>query len=134
MVIAWLLSNWLLSQARNISHYGIEPRKVGSLAGGQEASADPATVAFQQVQRELREEMQTLTDDLGKCRDPFLSSRIEQRMRRLMDHIVPEENEVVNVDQMIAQAKEGRRSERSQNNSRQVGGQNVGWNPWGRAA
>ena len=134
MVIAWLLSNWLLSQARNISHYGIEPRKVGSLAGGQEASADPATEAFQQVQRELREEMQTLTDDLGKCRDPFLSSRIEQRMRRLMDHIVPEENEVVNVDQMIAQAKEGRRSERSQNNSRQVGGQNVGWNPWGRAA
>jgi hypothetical protein len=85
------------------------------------------------VQRELREEMQALSEDLAASRDPFLSSRIEQRLRRLMDKVVPEENEVVNVDQMIAQAKESRRSERTRNNS-YSGGQNQGWNPWGRAA
>lgn len=134
MVIAWLLSNWLLSQARNISYYGINPQKVGSLAGGEQSSADPAVVEFQRAQREMREELQRLTEDIASCRDPFLSSRIEQRIRRIMEHIVPEENEVVNVDQMIAQAKEGRRNEKVRNNTASPVVSNAGWNPWKRVA
>ncbi len=44
------------------------------------------------------------------------------------------ENEIVNVDQMIAQAKENRRSEKAQQGVRNNTGSNMGWNPWGRAA
>ena len=132
MVIAWLLSNWMLSAARNVDYYGIKSERVGSMAV---ASADqlPEVIEAARVQRDLRVQIRKLSDDLSANSDIWLAQRIEQKIRRLMQYIVPMENEVLNVDEMIKQAKEAKRVNRHAGQSpRSSGG--GGWNPWGRAA
>ena len=131
MVIAWLLSNWMLSSARNVDYYGIKSERVGSLAV---SSADqlPEVVEAARVQRDLRAQIRKLSDDLAANSDVWLAQRIEQKIRRLMQYIVPMENEVLNVDEMIKQAKEAKRVNRHAGQSVRPSYKAGGWNPWGK--
>lgn len=131
MVIAWLLSNWLLSQARNIEYYGFSPERIGSLSF---TNADqlPEVVEAARLQRDLREQLRKLTEDLSKCKDVWVSQRIEQKIRKLTEYIVPIENEILNVDEMIRQAKENKRVNRYSDSSNRR--PDDGWSPWRKAA
>ena len=132
MVIAWLLANWMLSAARNVDYYGINAARVGSLCAS-DADQLPEVVEAARVQRDLREQIRKLSEDLSGNRDMWLAQRIEQKIRKLMQFIVPMENEILNVDEMIRQAKENKRVNRFANQGNRGQAAN-GWNPWKKAA
>lgn len=113
LCIGWLLAHWMVTMAKNLSYYGIDPTKVGSLlGGGDEQGADPLEIAMRREQRELRSRIAELTDRISQCRDQFINSRYEQEIRVLSNRIVLEENEIYNVDEMIRLAKEKRKTDR----------------------
>ena len=119
LCIGWLLSHWLVTQAKNLKYYGIDPVKVGSLlGGGDDFGADPAELAFRKEQRELRARVSDLTERISSARDSFLTARLEQEIRAISYRVVVEENEIFNVDDMIRLAKEKKKADRfSGNNS-----------------
>ncbi len=132
MVIAWLLANWMLSSARNVDYYGINAARVGSLSAS-DMDQLPEVVEAARVQRDLRDQLRKLSEDLSGNRDMWLTQRIEQKIRKLMQFVVPMENEILNVDEMIRQAKENKRVNRFAAQGGKTQAAN-GWNPWKKAA
>ena len=53
-----------------------------------------------------------LADKISQSRDTFVIARIEQEIRALSSKIILEENEVFNIDEVVRNAKEKRRTDR----------------------
>lgn len=123
LCIGWLLSHWMVTMAKNLAIYGIDPVKVGSLlGGGDEQGADPAEIAIRREQRELRSKISALMDRISNTRDPLIGMRLEQEVRSLSYRVRIEENEIFNVDEMIRMAKEKKKTDRvSGSSSRYTG-------------
>ncbi len=112
MCIAWLLTHWMITQAKNLRYYGIEPSLVGSLLNDSGDGADPQAAEEKREQRAIRERINAMADRISQSKDTFVISRIEQEIRALSSRIVLEENEVFNVDTVVKEAKEKRRTDR----------------------
>ncbi len=113
MCIAWLLAHWLITKAKNLRYYGIDPSLVGSLLNDSGADADPQAMQEKKEQRALRERINALAERIGQSRDLFVTARLEQEIRALSSRIIIEENEIFNVDNLIREAKEKKRTERA---------------------
>lgn len=112
MVISWLLTHWLITQAKNLKHYGIDPSRVGR-ALRIHADLPPEVAREMEEQRELREKIKALAEKISQSRDVYLSARIEQEMRRLSHQVILEENEMFNIDEVIRTAREKKRTDRA---------------------
>ena len=112
MCIAWLLTHWMITQAKNLRYYGIEPSLVGSLLNDSGDGADPQAAEEKREQRAIRERINAMADRISQSKDTFVISRIEQEIRALSSRIILEENEVFNVDTVVKEAKEKRRTDR----------------------
>lgn len=113
MCIAWLLNHWLITQAKNLSYYGIDPALVGSLAHTTGVDADPQHRTEQLEQRNIRTSLKALAERLASAKDGFLITRLEQEIRQLSRKVVLEENELFNIDSLIKEAKEKKRLDRA---------------------
>lgn len=113
MCIAWLLAHWMITQAKNLRYYGIDPSLVGSLLEDSGDDADPMQADEKREQRMVREKLKELADRLGAARDVFLVARIEQEIRRYTSRLVLGAGEVFNIDELIRTAKENRRTTNS---------------------
>jgi len=111
MVIGWLLCFWLIIKGVNLQFYGIDSRMIS--AGANRLTADPRQLAALDEQRQLRIDIEALSDALGHERDEYMSQRIEQAMRSLMVRVIREENEIFSVDELIRGAKERRRARKA---------------------
>lgn len=112
MVIGWLLAHWLITQAANLKHYGIDPSRVGRQLRIH-AELTPELAREMDEQAELREKIKALAEKIGQSRDIYLSARIEQEMRRLSHRLILEENEIFNIDEVIRTAREKKRNDRA---------------------
>lgn len=112
MCIAWLLAHWMVTQAKNLRYYGIDPALVGSLLNDSGNGADPQAAEEKREQRAFRERINMLADKISQSRDTFVIARIEQEIRALSSKIILEENEVFNIDEVVRNAKEKRRTDR----------------------
>lgn len=111
--IAWLLSHWLVTKAKNLRYYGIDPALVGILLKDTGSDADPQQVEEKREQRNIRDRVNMLAEKIGQAKDVFVISRIEQEMRSLSSRMVLEENETFNMDSVIREAKEKKRTEKA---------------------
>jgi hypothetical protein len=116
LCIAWLLAHWMITQAKNLRYYGIDPALVGSLLGDSGADADPQAAAEKKEQRAIRERINALAEKITAAKDLFVIARIEQEVRVLSSRMILEENEVFNVDELIRGAKEKKRTDRATGN------------------
>jgi hypothetical protein len=107
MVVGWLLAHWFLTHAKNLSFYGIDSRKVGSLANINEQESD-ADVYERQYQEHLRDQMDILLDRYNKEHDQFVSQKLEQEMRVLDRQLVRQRGETFSLDEIIRKAKENK--------------------------
>lgn len=112
MVIGWLLSHWLITQAKNLKHYGIDPSRVGKLLRVTE-DMPPELARELEEQRQLRDKINSLADKISQSKDIYLSARIEQEMRRLSSKVILEENEIFNIDEVIRTAREKKKADRA---------------------
>lgn len=109
MVIGWLLCFWLITKGVNLGFYGLDSRLLAQNAVAR-SSTDPYENAILDQQRQLRIDIEALTEGLAKERDEYVSMRIEQQIRALMTNVVVEENEILSVDELIRTAKEKKRN------------------------
>lgn len=111
--IAWLLSHWMVTQAKNLRYYGIDPSLVGSLLGDSGNESDPQAASEKREQRQLRERINALAEKISQAKDVFVISRIEQEIRSMSSRIILEENETFNIDVLLREAKEKKRTDRA---------------------
>jgi hypothetical protein len=111
--IAWLLSHWMVTQAKNLRYYGINPALVGSLLNDSGDGSDPQQADEKREQRAIRERINQLADKISQTKDVFVVSRAEQEIRVLSSRMILEESEVFNIDNLIKEAKEKKRSDRA---------------------
>ncbi|MNU19634.1 hypothetical protein D3C71_78660 [compost metagenome] len=105
LVIGWLLTNWLLTHGKNLSHYGIDVTQVMSmLASQREMSAE--LYWQREQQRVVRDKMEALFTELTAEQDDFVSAQIELELRRLDSQVILESGEMRSVDALIKKAKD----------------------------
>ncbi len=109
LVVAWLLSHWFVTQAKNLRYYGIDPSCVGALLEFSE-DIDPVDLQFAREQRMLRENINRLIDQLSQTSDQYVTARLEQEIRRFTSILVIGEEDAFNPDELIRQAKEKRKT------------------------
>jgi hypothetical protein len=108
MVIGWLLSNWLLTKGKMLSFYGIDQRRIGSALGGatEEQIIDRQT---RQEQQYIREQIESLYEQLSKESNEWISQRIEHQLRMLDRRLVLEQGEIFSLDTLLNNAREKKR-------------------------
>lgn len=124
LVIAWLLSHWLLTLGKNLTFYGIDIKRVMTQLADRERETD-----YQFVQRveqeEIRHQIDATYKELALETDEYVCMRLEQQLRLLDRKIILESGEIYSVDQLIKSARESKRGRRwgnGGNNSGMAGG------------
>ena len=113
MVIAWLLGNWMVMMGKNLQFYGIDSRLVMRLIvkEGKEQLDE-----FQVIeQRQLREKLDRLQEDLAHESDDTVCLLIEREMRVLDRKLINDNGEIQSVDELIRIAAETRRGKKGFN-------------------
>lgn len=109
MVIAWLLADWLLTQSKNLQHYGIDNSMVLSSHTNAESKEQSASEMFaEERQLQLRRQMEDLYDKLQNCSDDITAMKYENQLRRISSRIVEREEEALSIDSLIESARESR--------------------------
>lgn len=116
LVIGWLLANWLMTQGKNLIHYGIDVKQVmiDVDEGKPEELGDPN---FRREQQEVREEIEAIYNQLTGERDDYVVQRLEHRLRALDKKVVLETGEVYSLDGLLNSVAEKRRAARRTHNT-----------------
>lgn len=110
MVVAWLLCEWFLTHAKNLSHYGIDPASVLLSKKGATSGEKTASELFEE-ERQLRiqSQIEQLYEELQNADDEVSALRIEGRLRSLSDKVIETDEETFTIDGLIKQASKERR-------------------------
>lgn len=125
-VIAWLLGHWLITQGRNLIHYGIEPSRVMSaVAHYAEREETPGETYQREQQQKLLREAGDLLDQLTTEMDQWVLAKLEGRLRALSGRLVDDGDTsyVQTIDAAISESRENREKlKRLNSRSGAVGG------------
>lgn len=111
LVIGWLLCHWLLTMGKNLSHYGIDIKRVMTSIAPPK-NIDPRSEWEQAEQRQIRERIEEIYDLLSNEADDYVSLLLENELRLLDRKIILEQGEIYSVDALIRQATENKRKRR----------------------
>lgn len=114
MVIAFLLAYWLLSQGKNLSFYGINSKSVLSDIKKQKPKT-PEEEWRMKEQKQIRDKIDNLLQELKNSKDPIISEKIERDIRVLNSKVVLEENEKYSVDDLINSIRDQKKNRAREN-------------------
>ena len=109
MVIAWLLSFWILSLGKNLHHYGINVRDILVQNDTLNQKTDPVSLYDRQYQEQLKWRINDLIEQLKNEKDDFIAMRLETRLRQLNEELTTADRQTLSVDELISDIKEYRR-------------------------
>lgn len=108
LVISWLLCWWLMTRGKNLSHYGIDPARIGCAAYVmKEESLEVQQIRY--YQQKLRKDMMALFEKLSSEPDEYIAEKLELKLRAMERRLEVEDSEVFSLDQMLAEAREKRK-------------------------
>lgn len=114
MVIGWLLAIWFLLYSKNLSHYGITNAlcdvKEFKAKAAKQAEVDPLDQYFIDEQKDLREEVNKLIEELDSCTNEFATRAIETRLKYLSSRLRDVSTESKSLDEVLQKADEERYS------------------------
>lgn len=111
MVIGWLLCHWLITKGTNLSFYGIDSRMVLKKARAMQRLTPEQAYELQE-QTKLKSERDNLLQRLKNTQDENLCMRIEHMVKSLTRRIIQTEEDTASIDELIRQAREGRKGNR----------------------
>lgn len=111
MVIAWLMTHWMIMFSKNLGFYGIDTNKTMKLVSKTGKQLSPEDVFNRDVQNKYKEEVEYLYEELKNTKSPFLISKLESRLRKLDTLIENVESDSESIDSLISLAKETRTRE-----------------------
>ena len=117
LVIAWLLSYWLLSMGKNLHHYGIDPSKIMSENPSYREQLKVVSAYEQNRQSQARLDVERITEQLKTEREEYLARRLEYDLERAISLLTDQDRQIVSADDLINRLRE----ERSRNARRSYG-------------
>ena len=110
MVISWLLAGWFIMKAKNLQYYGIDPRDCMRLAGNNGQKLTEQQLMAQEEQKELRDEIDRLKEQLTTINDAFSRVRVEQSLKYLVAISQDDGGVPLTYDELVKDAEESRSS------------------------
>lgn len=124
MVVAWLLTHYLLARGHNLSHYGLDVTRVGMYScDDMVTDRYDNTLSLQErkEQSELKDKISNIVARLETSKDEFIAARLEQELRSLSHRVITESSEAYNIETVIAIAREKRKQDKKTNMQRPNG-------------
>lgn len=107
-VISWLIANWFLRYARNLDHYGIDPREVLSKLRFANNDQTPKELAKFNREERLQANIRALEDKMEKARSAveiqYYQARLKSAKSELADR--SEDDTVGSMDRASKEARE----------------------------
>lgn len=113
MVIGWLLNFWLLSQAKNLSFYGIDTKQILSSLNVVKVKTAREYYDFIE-QQNIRSEMDEIYSQLQREDNEYIIQNLEQRLRHLNNQLVLEDGEKFSIDELINALRDEKKRNRQQ--------------------
>lgn len=113
MVIGWLLNFWLLSQAKNLSFYGIDTKQILSSLNVVKIKTAREYYDFIE-QQNIRSEMDEIYSQLQREDNEYIIQNLEQRLRHLNNQLVLEDGEKFSIDELINALRDEKKRNRQQ--------------------
>lgn len=112
MCIAWLLSFWLIQLGKNLHVYNIKASEI--LADNKKAKTvnDPKVMYENKIRHDLRNQAEQLVEDIYKQKDPFLTKRLEAKLKHIVSKMPNEDQDIVSVENLITRIKEAKRTKK----------------------
>lgn len=111
MVIAWLLCFWLITQGKNLSHYGIDSKSILCEVSKPKLLDNRTAYEYHEQQR-IRAEIEELYEKIKRENDDNIVQRLEFKLRTLNRSLILEEGEIFSVDDLINSVREERKNSR----------------------
>jgi hypothetical protein len=111
LVIGWLLNQWFLTKAKNLSAYGIDNRKVLSNVEVKRNQTKEEMVE-DHYQKVIRDRIDTLYSLISAEYDDIMLERYERQLRSLEKELVLKEGEVFTLDAFLDEIKSSRQRRR----------------------
>jgi hypothetical protein len=108
VLISLLLAHWLLTKGRNLSFYGIDPRRIFSESATEDEGVDEIEMAKRRRAKMYYDEIQEIMDHLKTIQDPMMISKYEARLRQLSQKVDVSELGGVGIDALVQQSREER--------------------------
>jgi hypothetical protein len=120
LVIAWLLTHWMLTQGKNLSFYGIDSRRIRIHL--KKPTNETREEAYARHEQELINiEIDDLYQQLVKEPDDAVSMRLEMQIRTLDRRRTIGETDVNSVDELLRKVKDNKRTKRYSQETRSTG-------------
>lgn len=106
-VIAWLLTHWFFMFARNLEHYGVDPRKMMLKVGKDGSAVTPAEAAERDRKEQMVTEIEALSEKLKNTEDAYIVLVTETKLKKLFLNLGPTEDSL-SLDSILKQTREHR--------------------------
>jgi beta-galactosidase beta subunit len=114
LVVSWLLSHWLLTMAKNISYYGIDPANV--LIETNESINSNIEYSYKDIeQAKYRDRIKELFTLLSQEANSYICERYEKELRYLDSKLILKDNEFFSLADTINKARDENRQRKKDN-------------------
>lgn len=127
--IAWLLSYWFLSQGKHMDFYGIESRQILRDIVTTDVEQTAEHYYHREQQRQLRQQVQAITERIRNEHDPFISMKLERELVAVGQQIILEEGEMFSVDTLIKELHAQKQSQAQNHQKLSMMGGGAGGRP-----
>lgn len=108
-VIAWLMTHWMLTYTKNLSHYGIDSNKTLSKVYGVGRQLTDLEEYEASKQVKIKEDMEILYDELTAATDEYTVAQLEARLAALANKVKINGVSAFSIDSLLSQAAEERK-------------------------
>lgn len=122
MVIAWLMTHWFASNAKNLKHYGIDSTRINTSKSYDGRDLSPEQIEAIEEQTRISDEITHLVKELEDEDDEYFAMRLERRIRVLNARLSGDDRDVFGIDALIRKASETRKEKqkKAQRNSSNI--------------
>lgn len=107
LVVAWLMTQWFLTRAKNLNYYGLDASKVLKVASNVRDTETPTTYEQREQQR-IRTRIQELMHKLSQENDPNIYELHERELKYLSSQLILGEDEYFSLDHALKHIEDSR--------------------------
>ena len=108
-VIAWLLSNWLMTKGKYLQFYGINSKDILCENRMHQEANDPQKLYQIQKTNYLKDKIDALVVQIKKESNEYVSRRLEMDLRRILNEIPESQRQILSVDELMKSIQEEKR-------------------------
>lgn len=112
LVVAWLLTYWFLTSARNTQFYGLHHNSILRMSAASITENDPMTVMKKRNENAAVSRFEILADMMRTEKDKFVRSRLEIQLKQAFANLPADNRKARTYDEMLDQLRDSMRLSR----------------------